>query len=194
MIPPATDPPGIWQERTENVSGARNHERVKKASNKEDTVLRKIISGGQTGADQAGLDVAIHHGIPHGGAIPRGRLTEAGALPEKYKLDEMTTRSYPKRTEKNVLDSDGTVIFTHGKLRGGSLLTHVKAQEHGKPVIHLDMAENGVADAATTLSLFIHMNGIEVLNIAGTRGSEDPAIYTRTFQVLEKTLSKLMGL
>ncbi|MFT5725919.1 MAG: putative Rossmann-fold nucleotide-binding protein [Desulforhopalus sp.] len=77
--------------------------------------IAKIISGGQTGADQAGLDVAIKHNIPHGGAIPKGRLTEDGVLPEKYQLEEMTTKSYPKRTEKSVLDSDGTVILTHWK-------------------------------------------------------------------------------
>ena len=35
-------------------------------------MLKKIISGGQTGADRAGLDVAIAKGIPHGGWIPKG--------------------------------------------------------------------------------------------------------------------------
>ena len=51
-------------------------------------MLKKIISGGQTGADVAGLDVAIKYGIPHGGAIPKGRLTEEGLLSEKYSLQE----------------------------------------------------------------------------------------------------------
>ena len=37
-------------------------------------MLEKIISGGQTGADQAALDAAIKLGIPHGGWIPKGRL------------------------------------------------------------------------------------------------------------------------
>lgn len=86
-------------------------------------MIEKIISGGQTGADRAGLDVAIELGIPHGGWIPKGRKTEEGPLPAKYKLKEMRTTSYPKRTEKNILDSDGTVIFTFGKLTGGSELT-----------------------------------------------------------------------
>ncbi len=81
------------------------------ALHRDNQSLRKIISGGQTGADIAGLDVAIKHEIPHGGAIPKGILTEAGSLPEKYNLQEMATNSYPKRTEKNVVDSDGTVIF-----------------------------------------------------------------------------------
>lgn len=53
---------------------------------------KKIISGGQTGADVAGLDVAIKHGIPYGGAIPKGRLTEDDVLSEKYNLQEMATK------------------------------------------------------------------------------------------------------
>ncbi len=85
-------------------------------------MLKKIISGGQTGADQAALDAAIKLGIPHGGWIPKGRSTENGKLPDKYKLKEMPTKSYPNRTEQNVIDSDGTLIITHGKLTGGSNL------------------------------------------------------------------------
>jgi hypothetical protein len=74
--------------------------------NNENQYPKKIISGGQTGADQAALDVAIKLNIPHGGWIPKGRKTEAGLLPEKYQLQEMTSVSYPLRTEKNVIDHD----------------------------------------------------------------------------------------
>lgn len=42
-------------------------------------MLKKIISGDQTGADQAVLDVATKLDIPHGGWIPKGR--------DMYKLD-----------------------------------------------------------------------------------------------------------
>lgn len=118
-------------------------------------MLQKIISGGQTGADQAGLDVAIKHNILHGGAIPKGRMAEDGVLPEKYNLIEMTTKSYPKRIEKNVVDSDGTVIFTHGKLTGGSLLTRKKAVEHDKPVIHLGLLVHNTEESAAILHQFV---------------------------------------
>jgi hypothetical protein len=47
----------------------------------ESNMIKKIISGGQTGADQAALDTAIELGIPHGGWIPKGRITEADPLP-----------------------------------------------------------------------------------------------------------------
>ena len=85
-------------------------------------MIKKIISGGQTGADQAGLDVAIVLGIPHGGWLPKGRKTEKITLSVKYKLSEINFTSYPKRPEKNILDSNGTVIFTTGSLTGGSAL------------------------------------------------------------------------
>ena len=74
----------------------------------------KIISGGQTGADRAALDVAIKLNIPHGGWIPRGRKTEDGSLDEKYQLQEMSTESYSQRTEQNVIASDGTLIISRG--------------------------------------------------------------------------------
>ncbi len=96
-------------------------------------MIKKIISGGQLGADQAALDAAIKLEIPHGGWIPKGRMTESGPLPDRYKLQEMTTNSYPKRTEKNVTDSDGTVIISSGKLTDGSKLTEKLAEKHKKP-------------------------------------------------------------
>jgi hypothetical protein len=153
-------------------------------------MLKKLISGGQTGADQAGLDAAIKYGIPHGGAIPKGRMTEDGVLPEKYNLTEMATKSYPKRTEKNVVDSDGTVIITHGKLTGGSLLTQKKAIEHGKPVIHLDLKALDMEDSVMALQQFIVENSIEVLNVAGPRASKDGKIYDAVQKILTMFIEK----
>jgi len=86
-------------------------------------MIQKIISGSQTGADQAALDAAIKLGIPHGGWITKGRLTEDGPLHDKYNLKEMPTDSYPKRTEQNVMESHGTVIITYGPLTGGSKIS-----------------------------------------------------------------------
>jgi len=68
-------------------------------------MLTKIISGGQTGADRAALDVAIEFDIPHGGWTPKGRKTEDGVLPDKYQLQEMPTTSYPKYTETSGFDA-----------------------------------------------------------------------------------------
>ena len=83
-------------------------------------MIVKIISGGQSGVDRAALDAAIRLGIPHGGWVPKGRLAEDGPLPETYSLRETPTAVYAERTEKNVVDSDGTLIISRGELTGGS--------------------------------------------------------------------------
>ena len=66
-------------------------------------MLKKIISGGQIGAEQAALDVAIKLDIPHGGWIQKGRRAQRLTLPEKYRLDEMPTASFKNRIEKKIV-------------------------------------------------------------------------------------------
>ncbi|MCD6446738.1 MAG: putative molybdenum carrier protein, partial [Candidatus Marinimicrobia bacterium] len=85
--------------------------------------MTKIISGGQTGADRAGLDAAMELNIPVGGWCPKGRKSEDGPIDNKYPLQETTSGDYRVRTERNVKESDGTLIFTLGKPTGGTALT-----------------------------------------------------------------------
>jgi Circularly permutated YpsA SLOG family len=148
-------------------------------------MLKKIISGGQTGADQAALDVAIKLGIPHGGWIPRGRKTEAGVLDAKYKLKEMKTFDYNKRTEQNVIDSDGTLIISHGRLTGGSDYTREMTLLHHRPWLHIDLNKTDAFQAAEKIKSWLTENDIEVLNVAGSRASKDPAIYRATIDIIE---------
>ena len=95
--------------------------------------IEKIVSGGQTGVDQAALDVAIEMGIPHGGWVPKGRKTEKGRLPDKYNVRETNAIDYDQRTELNVIDSEATLLFSNGTLKGGSALTQRLARKHNKP-------------------------------------------------------------
>ena len=149
-------------------------------------MIQKIISGGQTGADRAALDFAIRHNIPYGGWVPKGRKTEDGTLPEKYNLQEMPTGQYSKRTEKNVLDSDGTLIISHGLLTGGSALTTSFAELHRKPWIHIDLEITPSSAAARTIQEWVGRNGIKIMNVAGARASKDPMIYQAVMDLLEK--------
>jgi hypothetical protein len=145
--------------------------------------LRKIVSGGQTGADRAGLDAAIKAGLPVGGYCPKGRLAEDGTVPEHYPLVELANGGYPLRTERNVVESDGTVIFNVGKLTGGTRLTVECARKHNKPhiVIQLDAAKPDV----TTLAKQIEVNNVQVLNVAGPRESKTPGVYQLAVKFLE---------
>lgn len=147
-------------------------------------MLKKIISGGQTGADQAALDTAIKWNIPHGGWVPRGRLTEAGRLPEKYDMKEMPTTSYPARTEQNVIDSDGTLIISHGPLTDGSKHSKEMAMKHEKPFLHINLNETDSSKAAVRVHEWIMKSEIETLNVAGPRASNDPSIYQAVMHIL----------
>jgi len=148
-------------------------------------MVKKIISGGQTGADQAALDVAIQLGISHGGWIPKGRLTENGMLDDKYHLKEMETANYNKRTEQSVIDSDGTLIISHGKLTGGSEYTRDMVLGHGHPWLHIDLNKTESFQAAKQIKSWLAEHEIEVLNVAGPRASKDPDIYQATVHILK---------
>ena len=150
--------------------------------------ITKIVSGGQTGADRAGLDFALAHNIPHGGWIPKGRKTEEGPLSDKYQLQEMPTGSYQIRTEKNVLDSDGTLIVSHGNLSGGSAMTRELVKKHKKPWLHIDLDNVHQAEAAKLLAEWIERHHLAVMNVAGARSSKDPKIYQATFDLLAAAL------
>src|SRR6266542_4186564 len=96
-------------------------------------IVERIVSGGQTGADRTALDWAIAHGVPHGGWCPKGRKAEDGPIDARYELVETTSSDYLQRTEWNVRDSDGTVVFSIATmLTGGSKKTVDLAHKHRK--------------------------------------------------------------
>ncbi|MCR9248489.1 MAG: putative molybdenum carrier protein [bacterium] len=147
--------------------------------------VTRIVSGAQTGADRAALDVARALGIPCGGWVPKGRQAENGTIPAHYAdLVEATSRNPAQRTAWNVRDSDATLILSHGPLAGGSLLTERKADALGRPCLHIDVARHDDAAAAQVVVDWLLAVTPATLNVAGPRASKDPAIYARTVGVL----------
>ncbi len=150
-------------------------------------MIQKIISGGQTGADIAGIDAAISCNIPYGGWLPKGRKTENGPLHERYTGFQVMTRGgYPKRTEQNVIDSDGTVIFTYGKLTTGSAMTQKFAKQHKRPCLHVDL--DIVKDPAGAIKDWIEDWDIKILNVAGRSASKAPRIYGQVKDIINQIL------
>lgn len=147
--------------------------------------IDKIVSGGQTGSDRAGLDWAIAQGIAHGGWCPQGRLASDGVLPAHYLLQETESAGYRQRTKRNVQDSDGTLIVNRGELTGGTLLTQQLARKLGKPC-HVVDAEDGTSDdAAMAVLQWLADHHIRTLNIAGPRESKQAGIYAETIRILD---------
>lgn len=141
---------------------------------------RRIVSGGQTGVDRAGLEVAIAYQIEHGGWCPRGRLSEDGSIPSRYELVEMETAEYPPRTEQNVIDSDATLILYERDLKGGTRLTRRLAIRWQKPFLCLDLNSSKPIEVRSWLDQVRP----GTLNIAGPRESSMPGIGERSLEFL----------
>jgi hypothetical protein len=152
--------------------------------------IKKIISGGQTGADRGGLDAAISLDIPHGGFCPAGRLAEDGTIPVIYNMTELFSKSYAHRTEQNVIDSDITLIFTYGTPVYGSKLTVSMAIKHSKPYYCLDLRKDDNIIISELLT-FLRTQKLtsSILNIAGSRESSAHGIQKRVFNILLKVLN-----
>ena len=84
-----------------------------------------------------------------------------------------------------MIDSDGTLIISHGTLTGGSDYTCQMAKKHARPWIHVDLDRTSVLDASLMISNWITENSLKVLNVAGPRASEDGRIYDQTKDVVE---------
>lgn len=151
-------------------------------------IISQIVSGGQTGADRAALDVAIEQGIDYGGWCPAGGWAED--LPEPlgllavYRELTATTESEPAvRTRLNVRDSDATLIVWDGSTpSSGTRLTIETARELGRPVL----VTPGEVEA--TLAWLTTLTGAVVLNVAGPRESACPGTYARTAALLRDVL------
>lgn len=150
--------------------------------------LKKIISGGQVGANQAALDAAIKYTFPHGGWIQKGRKTKSGVLPHKYRLEEMSVSGYKERIEQNVISSDGMVIISRGDLSGGAAYAQQMTNRHNRPCLQIDLHVTPVFIAASKINTWILNNSIEVLNVTGSRTSEDMDVYKDTYYIIEGTI------
>jgi hypothetical protein len=136
----------------------------------------KIISGGQTGADRAALDVALQLGIPAGGWCPAGRRAEDGPIPARYPLIETKSPIHSVRTRRNVREADGTLVFNLGVLDGGTLLTVNYAASRGKPCLLVQLDDPGHPDVAAVRA-WLAAHRIRVLNVAGQRESKRAGVY-----------------
>jgi hypothetical protein len=151
-------------------------------------MIRKIISGGQSGVEQSALDVAIKLGIEHGGWVSSRHLTEDETLLEKYQLQEMEQTNYARVTEQNVLDADATLILFQGEITGGCAISRRLAEKHKRLLLTIDLNAMAAFQAAQKIEPWITAHNIKILNVTGSKTGEGPDIYQLTLEILETAL------
>lgn len=153
--------------------------------------MKGIRSGGQTGADFGGLLAAEKFGIPTGGWIPKGFLTEEGSKPElgtRFGLIETGSDKYPVRTRANVKMADGTIRFARNFASPGEICTLNAIKDFRKPYFDVDLKNPPAVEAVVE---WIRNNDIEILNVAGNRESSVPGICKFTTNFLCEVFKRL---
>lgn len=151
--------------------------------------VKKIISGGQTGADQGALAAAKALGLTTGGWMPKGFRTEAGPRPEfaiEYGICQHSSTEYPPRTHANVLAADATLIFGN-EYSPGCRLTANLCRNAGRPCLVIPWRSGRLMPSAKGFLAWLEpMPENGTLNVAGNRESKQPGIFamTRDFLIL----------
>ena len=139
-------------------------------------MLAKIISGGQTGADQGGLRAARRCGLATGGWLPRGCLTLNGpdpGLAAEFGLRETTSAQYQSRTRANVREADGTLRFARHFGSRGERCTRKALRQYGKPYLDIDIDRPLPVE---DVRHWLRQHHIRVLNVAGNSEQRAPGI------------------
>lgn len=146
--------------------------------------LKKVISGGQTGADIAGVKAAKNFGLQTGGTMPYGFRTLHGFAPEyaeSYGMVEHESFQYPPRTIQNVKDSDATIRFATNMHSAGERCTMAAIKKLNKP--HFDVEMTSPTILGTPTSMFPRVAAkwlfdlrVVTLNVAGNSETTCPGI------------------
>jgi len=147
-------------------------------------MLKKVISGGQSGADEAGLRAAKLAGLETGGTAPSSYRTQNGPnleLRDVFGLKEHSSYSYPPRTEDNVKDSDGTIRIATNINSSGEKCTLRYIVYHQKP--KLDINPDNPPDPQE-IADWIKNNDIKTLNVAGNSEKTSPGIEQKAINIL----------
>jgi hypothetical protein len=155
-------------------------------------MITTIISGGQTGADQAGVEVGVQLQLRTGGYAPNGWITKDGpnqkVLQERYKLREHK-HGYKERTYDNVRVSDGTIRCAVDFWSPGEICTLNAIKKYNKPYFDVYLPNPASAEEFV---IWVIRYQIKVLNVAGncqkTKGFD---IFSMTFNWLRNALQNL---
>lgn len=149
--------------------------------------LVKVISGGQTGADQAGIFTASDFGVATGGMIPKGWRTSDGPAPHLAALGviEHSSPQYPPRTLCNVQNSSATVRLAADFKTAGEVLTAKYCRIEGKPVFDILLDGKYHEQKAEGLVDFLKQHSVSILNVAGNRETKPAFIFEDARLILQ---------
>ena len=169
--------------------------------------LNKIVSGGQTGVDQAALHAAKASGLSVGGWCPPGRVCEAGIIPSAFPLQEtewersLNAPDVPRsqRTEWNVRDSHATLVLMSSGASHSEAATEDRLYDPGtqwaiqcaarykQPLLVCNVDDPNAKDK---IQQWLNALPIRTLNVAGPSEGTALGIADRAYALLVRVLGE----
>jgi len=158
-------------------------------------VLTKVISGGQNGVDQAGVEAAKQCGFQTGGTAPKGFITLDGPRPDLFDLygikEHPTRADYPPRTYENARDSDATIRLFRDPTTRGETLTQKAVDQYGKMSLDVDFRS---PPTVKSVAFWIVKHDFTCVNIAGNSLRSSPGIYEEALTYLTQVFNEVKRL
>ena len=148
-------------------------------------MIEKIISGGRPGAERAALDASIKLGMSYGGWIPKEGSRPGGMDVDWYNLIEMPTTNRTETFKKNIRESDGTLMLSHGTLSSNVKNSTRTIRRYSTPLLHVDLNSTSAFNAASLINDWIIDNDLNILHVTGPSEKEDHKIYPATLDILQ---------
>ena len=148
-------------------------------------MIEKIISGGRPGAERAALDASIKLGMSYGGWIPKEASRPDGVDADRYNLIEMPTTNRTETFKKNIRESDGTLMLSHGTLSSNVKNSTRTIRRYSTPLLHVDLNSTSAFNAASLINDWIIDNDLNILHVTGPSEKEDHKIYPATLDILQ---------
>ena len=153
--------------------------------------LHTVVSGGQTGADRAGIEAGLAHGLVVAGFCPHGYRAEDGMIPDRYAahLTPLASNNYAARTKKNIALADATLILVGVHVGQGSALTQRICVQRGQPCLLVNVVGNPTV--ADDVLAWLRSVGPATLNVAGSRESKLPGIQRLATLLLTRVFAEI---
>jgi hypothetical protein len=163
--------------------------------------LRKVVSGGQSGVDQAALRAALDCGLEIGGWCPPRSECDFGEIPAELPLRETPAEHSEEaphvprslRTQWNVRDSDGTLVL-QGTVRPpdsdlGTEWTLECTRRYARPCLVCPLGDSA---SALRIIEWIGAEKLQVLNVAGPSEVNLPGAGEAAYLMLKRVFSCLV--
>ncbi len=164
--------------------------------------MLKIISGGQTGADQGALEAAKQLGFPTGGCLPKGCLTLDGPrldFIELYGMTEHKRAGYTSRTYDNVKNSDATIRFAMNFDSAGEICTKNAIDYYRRQSLDITISytpHNVFSDrfdrTFEEVADWIIAGGYSVINVAGNSNNTASEMQSLVKEFMLEALSTIL--